>query len=37
MSQLTCSQVLQLLNRGGELPMGIVPGLLNPREQEILE
>lgn len=37
MSQLTGSKILKLLNWGGELPMGIVPGLINPREQQIPE
>lgn len=37
MSQLTCSKVLQLLNWGGKLLMGIILGLINPREQETLE
>lgn len=37
MSQLTCFEVLQLLNWGGKLLMGIVPGLISPWESEILK
>ncbi|KAK7704617.1 hypothetical protein SLS64_008381 [Diaporthe eres] len=37
MSQLKCFKILQLLNWGGKLLMGIVPGLISPWESEILK